>query len=143
MYGYIASSNHTGKESSYEGIFDIEDLRFQTHELADFVEKSSKVYGYGDGNAFRFGGKSLISGINKYDFIFRTYDPSTGKFIQRDPQGYLDGTNMYVYTANNPLVFTDPYGMDKRPEQSINSGIAAARATNAPTDILEGLKASL
>jgi predicted esterase len=27
-----------------EGVFDIEDLKFRTHELADFVEKSSKVY---------------------------------------------------------------------------------------------------
>jgi phospholipase/carboxylesterase len=29
-----------------EGIFDIEDLKFRTHELADFVEKASKVYGF-------------------------------------------------------------------------------------------------
>jgi phospholipase/carboxylesterase/glyoxalase family protein len=29
-----------------EGVFDIEDLKYRTHELADFVEKSSKVYGF-------------------------------------------------------------------------------------------------
>jgi phospholipase/carboxylesterase len=29
-----------------EGIFDIEDLKFRTHELAGFVEKASKVYGF-------------------------------------------------------------------------------------------------
>ena len=29
-----------------EGVFDIEDLRFRTRELADFVEKASKVYGF-------------------------------------------------------------------------------------------------
>jgi predicted esterase len=29
-----------------EGVFDIEDLKFRTHELADFVEKASKVYGF-------------------------------------------------------------------------------------------------
>jgi predicted esterase len=29
-----------------EGIFDIEDLKFRTYELADFVEKASKVYGF-------------------------------------------------------------------------------------------------
>jgi phospholipase/carboxylesterase/glyoxalase family protein len=27
-----------------EGVFDIEDLKFRTHELADFVRKASKVY---------------------------------------------------------------------------------------------------
>jgi predicted esterase len=29
-----------------EGVFDIEDLKFRTRELADFVEKASKVYGF-------------------------------------------------------------------------------------------------
>ena len=29
-----------------EGVFDIEDLKFRTHELADFVEEASKVYGF-------------------------------------------------------------------------------------------------
>jgi predicted esterase len=29
-----------------EGVFDIEDLKFRTNELADFVEESSKVYGF-------------------------------------------------------------------------------------------------
>src|SRR4030095_9231482 len=29
-----------------EGVFDIEDLNYRTHELADFVEKASKVYGF-------------------------------------------------------------------------------------------------
>src|SRR5215211_5231691 len=29
-----------------EGVFDIEDLKFRTKELADFVEKASKAYGF-------------------------------------------------------------------------------------------------
>jgi phospholipase/carboxylesterase len=29
-----------------EGVFDIEDLKFRTNELADFVEEASKVYGF-------------------------------------------------------------------------------------------------
>ncbi|MGI8832217.1 MAG: alpha/beta hydrolase [Nitrososphaeraceae archaeon] len=29
-----------------EGVFDIEDLKYRTHELADFVEKGSKVYAF-------------------------------------------------------------------------------------------------
>lgn len=29
-----------------EGVFDIKDLKFRTHELADFVEKAAKVYGF-------------------------------------------------------------------------------------------------
>src|ERR671924_2400319 len=29
-----------------EGVFDTKDLKFRTHELTDFVEKASKVYGF-------------------------------------------------------------------------------------------------
>ena len=29
-----------------EGIFDIEDLKYRTHELADFVKKASRYYGF-------------------------------------------------------------------------------------------------
>jgi predicted esterase len=29
-----------------EGVFDIEDLKFRTHELAGFVEKASRIYGF-------------------------------------------------------------------------------------------------
>ena len=29
-----------------EGIFDIEDLKYRTHELADFIKKASRYYGF-------------------------------------------------------------------------------------------------
>ncbi len=41
----------------------------------------------------------------------RYYDPSTGRFPQRDPVGLLGGLNVYVYVGNNPLIFVDPQGL--------------------------------
>jgi phospholipase/carboxylesterase len=38
-----------------EGVFDIEDLKFRTHELADFVEKASRVYGFNLKNVISVG----------------------------------------------------------------------------------------
>ncbi len=40
----------------------------------------------------------------------RYYDPSTGRFTQRDPLGFVDGVNQYAYAANNPVMFVDPFG---------------------------------
>lgn len=38
----------------------------------------------------------------------RYYDPSTGRFLTRDPD--QDGRNWYTYVKNNPLTFVDPDG---------------------------------
>ncbi len=39
----------------------------------------------------------------------RYYDPSTGRFLTRDP--IKDGTNWYAYCENNPLSGVDPEGL--------------------------------
>lgn len=38
-----------------EGVFDIEDLKFRTHELADFVVEASKEYGFDLNNVYALG----------------------------------------------------------------------------------------
>lgn len=43
----------------------------------------------------------------------RWYDPTTGRWSQRDPAGYVDGGNLYQYVASNPLKYVDPWGLDK------------------------------
>jgi len=40
----------------------------------------------------------------------RYYDPSTGRFLQRDPIGVVGGTNVYTYLFNRPTVGVDPSG---------------------------------
>jgi len=40
----------------------------------------------------------------------RYYHPTLGRFINRDPNEYVDGLNLYNYTGNNPIVLTDPTG---------------------------------
>ncbi|KXK15840.1 MAG: RHS repeat-associated core domain-containing protein [Fimbriimonadaceae bacterium] len=49
----------------------------------------------------------------------RYYDPSTGRFLTRDP--VKDGRNWYSYFENNPLKWADPEGLSEK-------GDAARRA---------------
>jgi hypothetical protein len=42
---------------------------------------------------------------------FRTYDPSTGRYLESDPIGLAGGLNLYGYAANAPVMYTDTYGL--------------------------------
>jgi len=41
----------------------------------------------------------------------RYYDPEIGRYISRDPAGYVDGLNVYLYVGNNPVNKWDPEGL--------------------------------
>jgi RHS repeat-associated protein len=86
-------------------------------------------------NPFRFAGKMPIGDTGKYDFVFRVYDPALGRFMQRDPKGYVDGSNLYSYVRNSPLAFRDPDGLESRTEQAINAGVYAGHASATPIDV--------
>jgi uncharacterized protein RhaS with RHS repeats len=42
----------------------------------------------------------------------RYYNPVTGRYINRDPAGYPNGLNNYLYVNNNPINRIDPLGLD-------------------------------
>jgi len=68
----------------------------------------------GDGviaNNILFSGKRYDSASGLYYFGARYYDASSGRFISRDPMGYIDGPNDYVLAMNNPLLWIDPWGL--------------------------------
>jgi RHS repeat-associated protein len=41
----------------------------------------------------------------------RYYDQTTGRFLQEDPIGVAGGLNLYQYSSNNPVAYTDPFGL--------------------------------
>jgi RHS repeat-associated protein len=45
----------------------------------------------------------------------RYYDPSSGRFLTRDPISYAGGLNLYSYTRNNPVNGIDPWGLQDGP----------------------------
>ncbi len=45
----------------------------------------------------------------------RMLHPRLGRFMQRDPLGYVDGFNLYEYVRSSPLGFVDPLGLQGEP----------------------------
>ena len=50
----------------------------------------------------------------------RYYDPTTGRFLQRDPIGIEGGTKVYTYVRNNPVASVDPDGLQAKPPKTDN-----------------------
>lgn len=42
---------------------------------------------------------------------FRAYDPTTSRWLNRDPIGEEGGVNLYAYVNGDPINFTDPLGL--------------------------------
>ncbi len=53
---------------------------------------------------------------------FRDYDPTSGRYITSDPIELAGGINLYVYVLNNPLYYSDPYGL--APPKNIPPGVS-------------------
>ncbi|SIN97477.1 RHS repeat domain-containing protein [Halodesulfovibrio marinisediminis] len=59
-----------------------------------------------------FGGGLLDADTGLVHFLFRDYDPSTGRFIQQDPLGLRGGdADVYGYCLDDPVNLIDPIGL--------------------------------
>lgn len=65
------------------------------------------------GNTWLYTGRQLDPETGLYYYRARYYDPAHGRFLQRDPLGYVDGMGLYAYVGNNVSNSIDPMGMVK------------------------------
>ncbi len=64
-------------------------------------------------NPYTYTAREYDPETGMYYYRARYYDPKIGRFITSDPIGLAGGLNTYAYVDNNPLRWTDPYGLSK------------------------------
>ena len=62
---------------------------------------------------FQYTGQAWLAEIGVQYSKARMYDPALGRFLQTDPIGYTAGPNLYAYVGNDPINFTDPFGLQE------------------------------
>jgi RHS repeat-associated protein len=62
------------------------------------------------GNPYLFTGRQLDEETGLYFYRARYYDNAKGRFLQRDPNGYVDIYNLYTYVEDKPTLLVDPSG---------------------------------
>ncbi|MCK5111038.1 MAG: RHS repeat-associated core domain-containing protein [Arcobacteraceae bacterium] len=61
-------------------------------------------------NTITFTGRRYDTESGLYYYRNRMYSATLGRFISKDPKGYVDGMNLYAYVKNNPLKYLDAFG---------------------------------
>lgn len=62
-------------------------------------------------NNLRFPGQYYDAETGTLYNYFRDYNPVIGGYLEADRIGLRGGINLYRYVGNNPVKFTDPYGL--------------------------------
>jgi RHS repeat-associated protein len=80
---------------------------------------------------FGYNGKVMDEDTGQYNYGYRDYVPSSGRFATIDP--IKDGSDWYVYCGNDPVNFVDPFGL--RPVDGwydVENGGFGANYSNEP-----------
>jgi len=86
------------------------------------------------GNPYGYTGRRWDAEAGLWYYRAREYHPGLGRFLQRDPAGYVDGLNLYAYVANNPLAYVDPSGTLKQGEYPTLQTIQEVKRSQVPDE---------
>ena len=80
--------------------------------MVEHNQSANVPSGVGYDNKYKFNGKELDDATQMYYYGARYYDPRISIFVSVDPLAEQT-MEPYLYTGNNPIMFTDPTGMSK------------------------------
>jgi len=63
-------------------------------------------------NVYRFSSKEIHGKSGMYYYGYRFYDPNLQRWLNRDPIEEFGGLNLYAFVYNNPIAWTDLWGLD-------------------------------
>ena len=150
LYPYIGvgETARASLDMDMDGDTDYADMSLVNADIPHFGPTQLRVSGLG--NPYFFTGRRLHfveddvcnAGLNpnrQYQYNrARHYDPWNGRWLQRDPIGYVDGMNLYEYVRSRPLSWPDPYGWYNM--EWLGSGTWTDAKKKAVTDAIAGAK---
>jgi RHS repeat-associated protein len=109
-----------GNDASAEDGTVVERAWYEPYGKATLTGADGTAYGepasaWGNEHLFtgqRHSGETRTAGtFGLYYYKNRYYDPTLGRFITRDPAGYVGGMNLYGYVGSVPVSKQDPFGL--------------------------------
>ena len=100
--------------------------------LGPFGEPLTTPTGLAAEMPFRFSTKYQDAETGLYSYIFRPYDPLTGRWLSRDPIEEDGGVNLYGFVENDGIDGIDALGLWKR-KKTVTASVAIFEAENGDT----------
>ncbi|HOC57003.1 MAG TPA: RHS repeat-associated core domain-containing protein [Verrucomicrobiota bacterium] len=66
-----------------------------------------------EANTYRFSSKELHVASGLVYYLYRCYEPTLQRWMNRDPVGELGGANLFQFVASDPVVGLDLWGLKK------------------------------
>lgn len=115
-------------------VFDLANSQVNLRQIADYYPFGmvSNLYESSIDNNYLYNGKELQDelGLDWYDYGFRYYDPTLGRWHVPDPllEKYAS-LSPYQYVYNNPISFIDPFGLDPGLAPPFTNGLSGVQIT--------------
>ncbi|MGH7615422.1 MAG: RHS repeat-associated core domain-containing protein [Gemmatimonadales bacterium] len=114
-------------------------------DFAYYGAANGGKYAGGTTNASSFGASrnpNELGAAQLSAFRNRFYDQRTGRWTQEDPIGVAGGLNLYGYVGNNPVAYTDPFGLCPIKKDGVPCAVTFA-AGGAAAGFATGVAASV
>lgn len=125
---------HPDADRNRDGVIDSNDILANvTGYQAALPTGSISAAGYAD-NVFGYCSYVYVQASGLYSVRARWYSPDLGRWLERDPIGYSEGTNLFEYVGSEPTGSMDPLGLFEIAGHYYTTFIAARCAGMSMTD---------
>jgi RHS repeat-associated protein len=109
---HLSTAEFGDTDTDMDGDTDTNDwMRVNQNWDGDAVPDGTLSDPIDEDNIIGYCGYIFNSEFSTYTARNRIYDPDLGRWLRRDPLGYVDGSNVYQYVSGRPMSLVDVFGL--------------------------------
>jgi len=139
-YYYVAKANYTIATLTDDTNEPVERYLYDAYGVPSFNDGARQpVAERTTANPYLFQGRRFDTQTGLYYYRNRYYSPDLGRFMQRDPLGYVDGMGLYEFVGGRPIALLDAFGLSWSDSVRRNASVAGAAVGGAASSVADSV----